>query len=140
MHCKVYTIATELETMRVCSGRMLVREADSLWRGFITRPRKLYGGTETTLNTMGMQGRKCHSCELWCKEAKKKYINSNVLMRQKTFIERLYDNRCLNLSPEVIWLACFLRSGRFLECPPISYRYLRIHLKDWPSLISKRTS
>ncbi|GFV30283.1 hypothetical protein TNCV_97581 [Trichonephila clavipes] len=36
-------------------------------------------------NPIGMQGHKCRSFELWCKEAEKKNTNINTLMRQKTF-------------------------------------------------------
>ncbi|GFY07535.1 hypothetical protein TNCV_3650421 [Trichonephila clavipes] len=43
------------------------------------------GGTETTQNYIGIQGRKCQSCELRRKEAEEKDRNSNTLMRQKTF-------------------------------------------------------
>ncbi|GFV53761.1 hypothetical protein TNCV_4589251 [Trichonephila clavipes] len=41
------------------------------------------GGTKTTRNHIGMQGRNFLSCELRCKEEKKNR-NSNTLMRQKT--------------------------------------------------------
>ncbi|GFW84178.1 transposable element Tcb1 transposase [Trichonephila clavipes] len=51
-------------------------------------------GTETTRSPIGMQGRKCHSCELWYKEEKKKNRNNNTLKRHRSnFIERVYYNR-----------------------------------------------
>ncbi|GFV05245.1 hypothetical protein TNCV_224581 [Trichonephila clavipes] len=34
-------------------------------------------GIETTRNPIGMRGRKCRGCELWCKEAEKKKKNKN---------------------------------------------------------------
>ncbi|GFT40058.1 hypothetical protein TNCV_2170791 [Trichonephila clavipes] len=45
-------------------------------------------------NHIGKQGRKCLNCELWCKEVEKRNRNSNTLIGQKIFPERLYYNRC----------------------------------------------
>ncbi|GFT75721.1 hypothetical protein TNCV_3125211 [Trichonephila clavipes] len=39
--------------------------------------------TEITYNHIGMQGRKCRNCELWCKEEKNS--DNDTLMGQKTF-------------------------------------------------------
>ncbi|GFY01338.1 hypothetical protein TNCV_5078041 [Trichonephila clavipes] len=53
------------QTCRVCRRYRVIRyQIDIL--------AECVGGTETTRNHIGMQSRKCRSCELWCKEAEKK--------------------------------------------------------------------
>ena len=56
-----------------------------MYRVFYCQTEKLIGavgGTETALNQMRMQGRKCRSCDLWNEEAEKKNRNNNALMGQ----------------------------------------------------------
>ncbi|GFV72447.1 hypothetical protein TNCV_546371 [Trichonephila clavipes] len=55
------------------------------------------GDTETTRNHIGMQGQKCRSYKLWCKEEEKKKSNSNTLMGQKMLyitvvLQKVFDN------------------------------------------------
>ena len=60
------------------------------------------GDTEATRNQVAMQGRKCSTCELGCKEAERKDRNSNTLMDRKHFIEKFYCRKCPKLQPEIV--------------------------------------
>ena len=51
--------------------------------------------TKMTQNQI-KQGRKCCSCELWCKEAEKKNWTNHTLTKQKHFIERYITKNVWN--------------------------------------------
>ncbi|GFX61472.1 hypothetical protein TNCV_823781 [Trichonephila clavipes] len=58
----------------VCTRRVIRYQSNKLVR--------CLGGKETNLNPIGIEGHKCRSCELWCKEAEKKNKGNNTLIGQ----------------------------------------------------------